>query len=245
VSEHRLFVPPESIRGDIVHITGSLAHKLRIVLRLKAGDHIVVLDNTSTERKVRLDSLRGGEVRGSVLTTTQCANEPKTRIALFQALLKGSSFDLVLQKCTEIGVSTFVPVMSERCVAREPGPARADRWERIVLEAAQQSRRALLPLIHPVTSFDEACRSSTGPSLILWEGERIAGLKNVLHSLEESDPVSINVFVGPEGGFSIQEIESARASGIIPTSMGGRILRAETAGLAASAALLYEFGEMG
>jgi len=245
VSEHRLFVPPESIRGDSVHIAGSLAHKLRIVLRLKAGDHIVVLDNSGAEREVRLDSLRADEVRGSVLTTSRCANEPTTRITLFQALLKGSSFDLVLQKCTEIGVGSFVPVISERCVAREPSQTRAARWEKIVLEAAQQSRRGLLPIVHPITSFDEACRSSTGPSLILWEGERIAGLKDVLQPLNESNPVSINVFVGPEGGFSIQEIELARASGIIPTSMGGRILRAETAGLVASTALLYEFGEMG
>jgi 16S rRNA (uracil1498-N3)-methyltransferase len=212
---------------------------------LKEGDHIVVLDNSGAEREVRLDSLRAGEVRGSVLTTSQCANEPTTRITLFQALLKGSSFDLVLQKCTEIGVSSFVPMISERCVAREPSQTRANRWKKIVTEAAQQSRRGLLPTVRPIASFDEACRSSTGPSLIMWEGERTAGLKDVLHSLKLSESISINVFVGPEGGFSTQEIELARTSGIIPVGMGGRILRAETAGLAASAAILYEFGEMG
>jgi 16S rRNA (uracil1498-N3)-methyltransferase len=213
------------------------------VLRLKKGDHIVVLDDTGWEYDVELSAISQERIEGKVTGKALASGEPRTRIILYQALLKGSSFELVLQKCTEIGVAGFVPVISGRCVAGEPAGSRITRWQDIILEAAQQSRRGRLPVLHDVVSFRGACDSVEGISFLPWEGEHEKGIRDVLLGISNSDSVpEINIFIGPEGGFSGEEVDYARSRGITPVSLGGRILKAETAGLVAGALTLYELG---
>ena len=241
---YRFFLPEDCITKSTVAISGRLAHRLRNVLRLRAGDRIVILDNTGWEYEVELRAVGGG-LEGAIIHKAMAAGEPRTRITLYQALLKGSNFEFVLQKCTEIGVTVFVPVVCERCVAGEPDSNRLGRWQRIILESAQQSRRGKLPVLYNVARFREACESTTGVSLMPWEGEKLKGIGGVLRSLPKTENATeVSIFVGPEGGFSAQEEQFARSCGIWPVSLGRRILRAETAGLVAAAVILYEFGEL-
>lgn len=242
---HRFFLPQDWITRNAVIITGSLVHRLRNVLRLGAGEHIIVLDDSGWEYEVELRAVHDEKVEGVVVNRAFSVGEPRTRITLYQALLKGSSFELVLQKCTEIGVSSFVPIVCERCVAIKPSSKRLDRWQKVILEAAQQSRRGKLPVLHPVSQLKEACESVGGISLILWEGEYGRGFKDVLGSISASENShEINIFVGPEGGFSPREVDFARSGGVVPVGMGRRIMRAETAGLVAATVALYELGDL-
>jgi len=242
---HRFFLPPDWITEDAVVITGKPAHQLRNVLRLGTGDHITVLDNSGWEYEVELQKAGSSGVEGRVVSKSRAVTEPKTKITLYQALLKGSNFEFVLQKCTEVGVAGFVPLICERCVAGEPDSKRLSRWRSIITEAAELSGRGKLPVLQNPTGFTEACKSASGISLIPWEEERARGIGDVLRSHHKiGNGSAVSIFVGPEGGFSPHEVEFARSCGIVPVSLGRRILRAETAGLVAATITLYEFGDL-
>lgn len=242
---HRFFIPEHCIAGSTVTITGNLVHQLRNVLRLKAGDRITILDNSGWEYDVELGAMDSSKAEGTIVSKSFAASEPVTRITLYQALLKASNFEVVLQKCTEVGVAGFVPLLCERCVAGEPDSKRIARWQNIIREAAEQSRRGKLPVLHHVTSFPQACRSASGISLLPWEGEKVVSIKEVLRSRPKTGKhPQINIFIGPEGGFSSAEAEFARGCNVVPVSLGRRILRAETAGLVAASITLYEFGDL-
>jgi len=242
---HRFFVPPETIEQNRVVITGIQARQVREVLRLSTEDHIVVLDNTGLEYRVKLVDINNDNVEGEVLESYTCPNEPAIRLTLYQALLKGNKFEFVLQKCTEIGVIGFVPIICDRCISSKPSDLRLERWERIIVEASEQSRRGRLPCLQPAVSFNRACNMADGLSLLPWEGESNIGIRKALRDWPSSNVMELRVFIGPEGGFSAQEVEYARDRGIVPITLGDRILRAETAGLVTAAALLYEYGELG
>ncbi len=241
---HRFFIPPDWIGQDKVSIKGEQARQICRVLRLYPKDHITVLDNTGAEYEVEIDIVSGELVQGNMVRKSLCPNESKTKITLFQALLKIDKFELVLQKGVELGISTLVPFLSERCTVKKPAESRIARWRKIAQEAAEQSRRALVPAVLPVVSFQEACRLAGKPSILLWEGEKTIGLSEFLKNTPRNAP-AVSVFIGPEGGFPPSEVEYARSLGIVPVSLGCRILRAETAGLAAVSAILYDRGELG
>lgn len=243
---HRFFIPPEWIDQDRVVIKGKQVHQLRDVLRLTKGDRIIVLDNSGWEYEVELKSVERGNVEGVVLGRGLSAVEPGTRITLYQALLKGEKFEFILQKGTELGMVGFVPMICERCLAghfKDVTERRFNRWQRIIAEAAEQSRRGRLPSLMPVLLFQQACQSARGFSLLAWEGEKALGLRAALEGQGARD-ATVNIFIGPEGGFSPSEVEFAQGYGILPITLGRRVLRAETAGLVAATAVLYECGDL-
>ncbi len=242
---HRFFVTPEWLAQERAYIKGGQAHQIFHVLRLKPGDHITLLDNGGWEYEVEIQELNGELVRGKILNKSLCSNEPRFKITLYLALLKSDKLEFVLQKGVEIGVSAFVPFTCERCVVSKPGDSKIDRWRKIVREAAEQSKRCLLPLLHPAVTFQRACEQAGSTSMILWEAEERQSLSTVLRSHAFKNADNISLFIGPEGGFTASEVEYAGAHGIIPVGLGRRILRAETAGLAAVSAVLYERGELG
>jgi 16S rRNA (uracil1498-N3)-methyltransferase len=242
---HRFFVPQESIQRDRVIISGRQAHQLREVLRLGIGARMVVFDGSGLEYLVAILDITVGHVMAEVVKCYRCPNDPRIEITLYQALLKGSNLDLVLQKGTEMGVVAFVPMICERCIPGRPSHARIGRWERIITEAAEQSGRCIVPRLNSVVDFEDACQEVDGFSLLPWEGEEHLGIKAALLQHRASGGVTVNVFIGAEGGFSTREIELARGKGLLPVSLGKRILRAETAGIAAVSAILYEYGELG
>lgn len=241
---HRFFIPPEWISKNHVSITGWTVHQLRDVLRLRRGDHIAILDNTGWEYETEITNITREQVTCEIFAK-RMVEGPKTKINLYQALLKGNSFEIVLQKCTEIGVSCFVPFTCDRCMARIPSDYKLERWRKIISEAAEQSGRGTIPKLQPVSDFREACEGVTNFSLLAWEGENKSDLKSVLQSQASTKcPYSVNVFVGPEGGFSQSDVEFAQQHHIIPVTLGKRVLRAETTGLVTAAAILYEYGDL-
>jgi 16S rRNA (uracil1498-N3)-methyltransferase len=257
---HRFFISPTQLEGDEVTITGAAVHHIRNVLRLRTGTHIMVLDNSGWERTTEIVELGQDHVVGKVLSKALASGEPRTKVSLFQGVLKGSHFELVLQKGTELGIVEFVPVISQRCVISglEDVNKRTRRWQRILQEAAEQSRRGRLPNLQPAMVFAQACdraKRAGGLSLILWEEEEKVNLKLVFGKEQKkskgkkmpkfpSRPFSVNLFIGPEGGFTAQEVTLAQRYGIVPITLGPRILRAETAGLVAASAILYELGDL-
>ena len=242
----RLFVPPEAVQGDRAIITGEPAHRITRVLRLSPGDEVVLLDGSGTELLARLNQLAKNAVTATILSRSTPGTEPTLNVALYQGLLKGDKFEWVLQKGTELGISTFVPLICHRSV---PGlrantvQNRMDRWRKILSEAAEQCGRAVVPALVQPTGLQAACRGvdSVSLGLIPWEAARCASLKDAIRSGPHK---RVHLFIGPEGGFQPEEVEFARGCGIIPVSLGRRILRAETAGLVAAAAIMYEAGEL-
>lgn len=223
-------------------------HQIRDVLRMKPGDNIILLDNSGYAHQTELVTIDRDTVRARIVEKWKLETEPTARVSLYQGLLKGQKFDWVLQKGTEIGVSAFVPVLAARCVIgslEDVSAARTERWERIIIEAAEQAGRAALPHLSPPLLFAHACKRArqSGLTLIPWEGEHSRSLREALQIIPR--PKEINLFIGPEGGFAEEEIRMAQENGIIPVSLGPRILRAETAGLAAATAILYELGDWG
>jgi|AP95_1055475.scaffolds.fasta_scaffold109278_1 16S rRNA (uracil1498-N3)-methyltransferase len=246
---HRFFVPPESISDGSATLTGDQARQIARVLRLSSGDTIILLDNSGQEFDVVLTAVSTSLVECDVTQQRSGLGEPDIKITLFQSLLKGENFELVLQKGTELGVTRFVPVITERTIVRAPEGRRAaskmNRWQRIVTEAAEQSRRARIPEISTPLSFNEACILVSHLALMPWEEEQTLSLRDALSASKsevESDS-GVSLIIGPEGGFSSQEAELARHHGVQTVSLGRRILRAETAAIAAVTAVCYELGE--
>ena len=247
----RFFVPPETLTAAEIELDGPLSRRLRSVLRMRRGDIVVLLDGRGYEYEAVLEDVDGASVRARVRERRPGLPEPPFDVVLYQSVIKGDRFDWVLEKGTELGVARFVPLIVERSVVRPSSgsSARGERWQRIVTEAAEQCGRSRLPVVAPVTEFDEALAFAAGLCLLPWEEERSLGLRTVLRqempSLQAGERPIVSLFVGPEGGFTEKEVESARSRGVRVVSLGRRILRSETAGIAAVAAVLYELGELG
>ena len=245
---HRFFVPSEWTGSDRVEIQGEVAHRIGRVLRLAPRAEIVLFDGSGMEWTVRLDSVAREQAVGSVLSSEKGRGEPQVRLTLYQGVMKGSKFDWTLQKGTELGVSSFVPMQCQRSVPQSRSgsqPGRAARWRKIVVEAAEQSGRATIPEIGAAMSFTEVCDAlEDAPTLVVlpWEGEEAKSLSAAISEAPESKEVAL--IIGPEGGLAPEEVDYARGKGLAPVSLGSRILRAETAGIAAVSALMYALGEM-
>jgi 16S rRNA (uracil1498-N3)-methyltransferase len=242
---HRFFIPKDWFEQDRITLTGEPLHQIGYVLRLKPTDRIIVMDNSGWEYEVEIERITKEHVKGKVLNKKPALGEPAVKITLYQALLKTDKFELVLQKGVELGVTAFVPYISERCVTRKASDGKIERWGKIIQEAAEQSERLVLPILNPIVSFDEACRSAKQPALLLWEEEKRISLKETLQSPLFSNAAALNLFIGPEGGFPESEVKLAKEQGIVVASLGKRVLRAETAGLTAISAIMYEKGGMG
>jgi 16S rRNA (uracil1498-N3)-methyltransferase len=259
---HRFFVPPSWVRSNEVTFTGPQAHQIARVLRMRPGDGVIVLDNSGWELEVQLVSVDRTLVKGEVLHRKLAGGEPRTKISLYLGVLRSNRFEFVLQKGTELGVVQFVPIIADRCVVSdlEAVEKKQRRWEWIIQEAAEQCHRGRKPALQSAVLFLQACeqaRNSGGLSLIPWEGEKTTSLRDLLRSAprhvaretanheQRWPPFAINLFIGPEGGFTPDEIAMARRYGLVPVTLGARILRAETASVVAAATILYELGDLG
>jgi 16S rRNA (uracil1498-N3)-methyltransferase len=247
---HRFFVSPADFAQQPVVLTGEQAHQVRRVLRLRLGETVTLLDGRGAAGEAQLIALDERSAGFQVTHRWRMPREPGVHITLYQAALKGERFGWALQKGTEVGISRFVPVVCERNVVDDLDAVedKRDRWQRIIQEAAEQSGRSYLPELSPAQFFNQAVQASEREEistvrLIPWEGEREARLRDVLVTCNLTEQTRIQLFVGPEGGYSEGEIALARHHGIQPISLGPRILRAETAGVVAAAAILYQAGE--
>lgn len=242
---HRFFVTPEAIQRDMIQFPQPIAEQIRNVLRLTQGERVIALMNDGWECDVIISAVSKLEVAGQIVGRRLNANEPRARVTLYQCLLKKDHFEWVLQKCTEIGVSRFVPVISRRTVVRDSKRAnksRSERWERILTEAAEQSGRGFIPFLDEPKAFDDALIDSADSDLrvIAWEEEA----SQRFEVAPGSPPGRIAVFIGPEGGFDRAEIERAREQGVQPITLGSRTLRAETAGIVLATLALHQTGDL-
>jgi len=221
-------------------------HQIVHVLRMRPGDECLLLDGSGRAYRAVLQTLDSRQATARVVERLDLDTEPRTRLWLHQALLVERKMDWVLQKGTELGVGVFAPVASERSLPGRVDAARLARWRRIVTEAAEQSHRARLPELYPPTSLADACAAVDGAlALMAVPSEDARPLRVALEGAHATPPHGVHVFIGPEGGFSAREIDTALRAGVLPVSLGPRVLRTETAGLAALVAILYALGEMG
>ncbi len=245
----RFFVPAGVLRARNVTLGPEQAHRLSRVLRLRRGDRVVLTGGGRREYEVQLTGVSAHAVTGVIVGEREAPPEPEVTLALYQSLIRANRFDLVLEKGTEIGVARFVPVIAARSQVQneEPSAARTERWNRLVVEAAEQSGRGRLPAVDAPTPFADAVEQGGGVRVLPWEemaARQRRGLGSYLRGLRER-PRQVSLYIGPEGGFQPDEIDLARREGVALVTLGRRILRSETAGIVAAALVLDALGEMG
>ena len=264
---HRFFASPEVIDNGTIRLTAEESHHLARVLRLREGERVSAFDGLGNEWECEIAAIHKSECRLSILKKLETVVESPLRLTLAQALVKGEKFDLVVQKATELGVSRILPVITEHCEIRisdERSEQRLQRWQRISLGAIKQSgRRRLVEIDQPVR-FQQFCRGLQGePALIFSEkaGSEKAGSEKSGSEKSGSEksgseksgrglpPLAVQdsgltVVIGPEGGWSDDEIDLATSSGLIPVHLGPRILRTETAAITAVTLAQYHYGDL-
>lgn len=230
----------DSILEETAVITGDDAHHIARVLRMKAGDALSLCDGCGKEYAAEICAISPDSVTCKVGAAIDSNSESPCRVTLFQCLPKSGKFETIVQKCTELGVFAIVPVVSARCVV-VPGKdfqKKVDRYQRVAFEAAKQSRRAMVPEVLPLTDISKIDPCAFDLFLAAYEEEQRVSLKSALRQIES--PESVALLIGPEGGFEPAEIERLTEQGAVPVSLGKRILRAETAGMAMLAQVQYE-----
>ena len=242
---HRFFVDDLGLHNGSAYLEASEARHALKVLRLAKGDEVVLMDGRALYRAV-LSSLDGERVRCDMIEALP-SPEAGLRVTLYQGLPKADKLEWIVQKCTEAGAAAIVPIALSRCVsvmADKDAPKKRERWQRIAQEAAKQSGRAIVPDIGLPLSFAQALERLKSHELALVPWEEAAGFGP--RKVHERFPRvrDIAIVIGPEGGIAQDEIERLKSAGAVPMTLGRRILRTETAGLAAAVALFALWGEM-
>lgn len=239
----RFFVdqPPQD---GMLMLEGENAHHAARVLRLRPGEAVTLCDGRGTDYDCIVASVEKDTVHCQVRDCHPAVTEPKQRLTLFMALPKGDKMEWIVQKAVELGTSEIVPYLSKNCVSRpERTEKKVERWRRIATEAAKQCGRGVLPSVGAVIPVEQAIAraAQSETALFLYENERQTGLRD---ALADGLGKNVSLLVGPEGGFAPEEAEAAKNAGLKSVSLGTRILRCETAPIAALAVLLYAGGNM-
>ena len=230
----------DNITGDLAAITGDDAHHISRVLRMKAGDALSLCDGAGNEFDALIISVSPEAVVCAHGQQHASEAESPVKVTLFQCLPKTGKMELIVQKCTELGVFAIVPVHSARCVV-VPGKdydKKRERYNRVALEAAKQSRRGMIPSVLPLIELKKIDVQSFDLFLVAYEDETAVSLKQALRAADAL--ASIALLIGPEGGLEEGEVAQLVKAGAKSVSLGKRILRTETAGMAMLAQTLYE-----
>lgn len=242
------YTPPEKIKNERVLIEGEEAFHISKVLKFSQGEIITVVDGLGNKYKVVISNISKKSVEGNILTCVRKENEPLVNITLSSALSTGTKMDLIIEKCTEIGVNAFIPVLTEKSFIKLDKKAKAqnktNRWRKVAIAAMKQSLRSYLPKIHEITEFDEILRKTHEYDLTL-----IASLESQSKPVREifnsqNKYKNILLLIGPEAGFTPSELEKAREYKTASVSLGPRRLRTETASLILVTQVLTLCGEM-
>ncbi len=242
----RFFLEPEAIQHDPVIIGSEGKHYLVSVLRMRAGDELELFDGTGRCCKAQITEIKPQQITVVKITDIYTKQvEPKTKLTLGQALIRNDKMDWIVQKATELGVSRIIPVITSRShrINKSQWPAKQSHWQKIAASAARQSGRTIIPAIEaPVSLAGFLDRHQALKKLILMENMP-ARLANWPDRLE--DEKEVGLLIGPEGGFDAQEAAQAIGNGCQPVYLGPRVLRAETAAIAAMSILQYILDELG
>lgn len=220
---YRLVIAPAQQENSTVHLTPQQEHYLKRVLRLQAGDYFITLDGRGETWLTQL-----GEVNALLIEPLAETNELPLAVTLMVALPKGSGFEEIVRCCTELGVTTLVPLLSQRTLLH-PSASKLERWRRIAQEAAEQSERQLIPTIIEPLPFSQALAQVKDPQTNCYICVTRRRAKSLLWYLQQQPPHPTVIMTGPEGGWTDQEVAEAIAGPFQPVSLGSRILRAVTA----------------
>ncbi|MBI5181740.1 MAG: 16S rRNA (uracil(1498)-N(3))-methyltransferase [Nitrospirae bacterium] len=243
------FIDSKDIIDNKIAISNAALRHITKVLRLGIGDKICVADEGKKRYLIELTDINHKKATGKILETKEATEPPPIEIILLQSILKGGKMDMLIQKATELGVSKILPVITERTIVKikEGADRREERWQRIAKEASQQCGRWDIPIVWPLRRFEDAFNDikDVDLALILWEGEHINKLRDILRGRAQTGIKKVCLLVGPEGGFTREEVKFAMEKGFIPASLGDLILRAETAAITIISIVQYEFGDIG
>lgn len=241
---YQFFVEPCQIQGNRIVITGKDVNHIKNVLRMKPGEEISVSNGVDgKEYRCGIEELHEEEIICELRFIKEEGMELPSKVYLFQGLPKADKMELIIQKAVELGVYEIIPVATKRAVVKlDEKKARSKilRWQGIAEAAAKQSKRGIIPKVQNVMSFKEAVKYSSCAQVKIIPYELSEGMEKTREIIEGLKPgEDIAVFIGPEGGFDKEEIEEAVGQGIIPITLGKRILRTETAGMTVLSILMY------
>jgi len=241
----RFFISGERAVGDRVGLAADDARKIVTVLRARSGDQLQIVDGVGAAFAARLAVEDNAVYALLERRLVPVRTESAARIVIAQAIPKGQKMDFIVEKATELGAAAIVPLRSARVIGDRTGENKRERWQRIAKSAAAQCGRSAVPSIEPIADWVEL-RAAFGAYqrvYVAWEGAAAVPLRERFEA-EAAALSSVLIAIGPEGGFSAEEIGAAEAAGAVPLSLGSRILRTETAALAILVALLYARAEM-
>lgn len=245
---YQFFVEPSAINIDLkrVFITGQDVNHIKNVLRMKIGEEINVSNGTDgKEYRCAVLEMTDDTVTCELRFIKEDGNELPSKVVLFQGLPKADKFELIIQKCVELGVTEIVPVAMKRCVMKveeKKEAKKVERWQAIAEAAAKQSKRGIIPTVSGVATYGEALKKAQELDIILLpyemaDADSMGKTREIIQNIKPGQ--SIGIFIGPEGGFDDSEIEKAAAAGAQTITLGKRILRTETAGLTVMSWLMF------
>jgi 16S rRNA (uracil1498-N3)-methyltransferase len=241
----RYFITPDQMVKDVIHITGDDVHHIHTVMRSQIGD-IFICCMMGMDYLVKIESISSSAITCHVLESYPSVGEPNLQVTLAQGLPKGEKLEWILQKGTELGATAFLPFFSTRTIVKLEGNKAAkkqSRWSKIVKEAAEQSHRGKIPSVFLPITWKELLQEISKYDLAIIAYEKDGQVLQTLPSIQKSK--SIFMIIGPEGGFSEQEIQEAMEYGATPITLGNRILRTETAAISLLTCLMFMNNELG
>ncbi|MCI8956601.1 MAG: 16S rRNA (uracil(1498)-N(3))-methyltransferase [Eubacterium sp.] len=240
---YRFFVEQEQIGEQSVSITGKDVNHIKNVLRMKVGETVLVSDGSDREYVCVIRQFHDDEVVADIEDVNGQTRELPIQVTLFQALPKGDKMELIIQKMIELGAYEIVPMSTKRCVVKLDAKKAANktkRWNAIAESAAKQSKRGIIPQVSAPVTYGQALAMAKDMDMILIPYEEAENMGHTRQVISEIKPgMKIGIFIGSEGGFAKEEVELAGQSGAKPITLGKRILRTETAGMAVMSVLMY------
>ena len=235
------------IIGETMELTGTDAHHIARVLRMAVGDNVIIADTNERTARAEITAITDEVVTLSLIEYLEDDSEPTVKVRLAQCLPKSDKMEFIVQKAVELGAVSIQPVNSENCVVKytaDKQAKRVERWQKIAHEAAKQCKRAAVPTVEPIITLKELLSRVADDETVLFCYEAEDG-RTLRQALNTHQSEKYTVLIGPEGGFSPEEARLCQEMGAHPVSLGSRILRTETASLAALTMVLYAHGELG
>ena len=240
---YRFFVEQSQIGEETITITGEDVNHIKNVLRMKVGETILVSDGEDREYICKISDFSNDEVQAKIQDINGETRELPTEVTLFQALPKGDKMETIIQKMVELGACEIAPVSTKRCIVKldaKKAESKVRRWNAIAESAAKQSKRGIIPKVLMPVSFAQALDRAKDMDMVLIPYEEAENMSVTREVFSEIKPgMKIGIFIGPEGGFAESEVEEAKKIGARAITLGRRILRTETAGMATMSVLMY------
>jgi len=237
------FVAPDMVNDTEIYIVGQDVNHMKNVLRMKIGEQVEISDGNNLKYLCEVSAYESDKVVLKIIERKEADTELTSRLYLFQGLPKNDKMELIVQKAVELGACEIIPVSMKRCVVKldaKKAAKKVERWNSISESAAKQAGRSIIPEVTEVMSYEQALRKAEKLDIVLVPYELEEGMKETKQIIENiQEGQSVGIFIGPEGGFERDEIDRAIESGAYPVTLGRRILRTETAGLAILSVLMF------